>query len=64
MFERCVALAWCSECRIYTGAMVHVPRSHTLVDALASLPSDDRDRLLRGEAKLVEHLDRHAGRPA
>ncbi|WP_460072916.1 hypothetical protein [Streptomyces sp. YKOK-I1] len=38
--------------------MVHVPRERVLVDALASLPADDRDRLLRKEAALIDHLDR------
>ncbi|WP_285565462.1 hypothetical protein [Streptomyces sp. RTGN2] len=43
--------------------MVHVPRTHVLVDALASLPTDERDRLRRSEAKLVAYLDaRGAGR--
>lgn len=59
MFERCVGLAWCSGCRIYCGAMVHVPRTRVLVDALASLPADERDRLLHSEAKLVRYLESH-----
>ncbi|WP_268873571.1 hypothetical protein [Streptacidiphilus neutrinimicus] len=37
--------------------MVYVPRKRVLVDALASLPADDRDRLLRKEAALIDHLD-------
>ncbi|MFE1288196.1 hypothetical protein [Streptomyces sp. NPDC058751] len=43
--------------------MVHVPRERVLADALASLPADDRERLLRGEAALIDHLDsRDVGR--
>lgn len=61
MFERCVGLAWCSGCRIYSGAMVHVPRTRVLVDALASLPADERDRLLRSEAKLIRYLESRGG---
>ncbi|MFD9067518.1 hypothetical protein ACFVZ3_39060 [Kitasatospora purpeofusca] len=56
-FERCIGLDWCSGCRIYSGAMVHVPRRQVLVDALAPLPAADRDLLLRKEAALVDHLD-------
>ncbi|MEU6342424.1 hypothetical protein ABZ883_15955 [Streptomyces sp. NPDC046977] len=56
-FERCIGFAWCSGCRIYTGNMVHVPRKRVLVDALASLPADDRDQLRRKEAALIDYLD-------
>ena len=58
LFERCVGLAWCSGCRVYCGAMVHVPRTRVLVDALASLPEDEAAALRRSEVKLVEHLAR------
>lgn len=60
MFERCVGLVWCSICRIYSGNMVHVPRKQVLVDALASLPLERRERLLRSETRLIEFLDRDA----
>ena len=60
MFERCVGLAWCSGCRVYTGAVVHVPRVRVLVDALASLPEGRRERLLRSEAALIDYLDGQA----
>ncbi|MFV2121618.1 hypothetical protein ACE14D_25550 [Streptomyces sp. Act-28] len=40
--------------------MVHVPRQRVLVDALASLPHDQRERLKRSETGLIEHLDRQA----
>lgn len=56
-FERCIGFVWCSGCRIYSGAMVYVHRKRVLVDALASLAVDDRDRLLRSEAALVDYLD-------
>ncbi|MFD6276810.1 hypothetical protein ACFWFI_14730 [Streptomyces sp. NPDC060209] len=56
-FERCVGLAWCSGCRVYSGSMVHVPRVQVLDDALASLPWDRRERVERSEAKLVGYLD-------
>lgn len=56
-FERCIGFAWCSGCRIYSGNMVHVSRKRVLVDALASLPADDRDQLLGKEAALVDYLD-------
>ena len=55
-FERCIGLAWCSKCRIYTATMVYVPRSQTLVDALADLPADQQEHLRRSERKLVEYL--------
>lgn len=59
-FERCIGFAWCSGCRIFSGAMVYVPRRRVLVDALASLPGDQRERLLRGnEARLIAYLDKH-----
>jgi hypothetical protein len=61
MFERCVGLAWCPGCRIYSGALVHIPRTRVLDDALASLPADERDRLRRSEVKLVDYLDRLDG---
>ncbi|MYS86143.1 hypothetical protein GTZ85_39505 [Streptomyces sp. SID5474] len=61
MFERCIGLAWCSECRLYVGAMVYIPRTRPLVDALASLPADERARLLRKEMALIDYLDRQAG---
>ncbi|MFJ8691966.1 hypothetical protein [Streptomyces roseolilacinus] len=61
MFERCVGLAWCSGCRIYSGSMVHVPRKQVLVDALASLPRDQRERMERSEIGLIDHLDRQFG---
>ncbi|GHH79127.1 hypothetical protein GCM10018781_56500 [Kitasatospora indigofera] len=58
-FERCIGFSWCSGCRIYSGAMVHVARRRVLIDALASLPADDRDQVLRKEAALVDYLDSH-----
>ena len=60
MFERCIGLAWCSGCRIYTGSMVYVPREEILVDVLAGLPAERRERLRRSERKLVGYLDRRA----
>jgi hypothetical protein len=60
MFERCIGFAWCSGCRIYSGNMVYVHRKRVLVDALASLPSEQRARLLRSETKLIDFLDRQA----
>ncbi|MEU8925325.1 hypothetical protein AB0D10_31055 [Kitasatospora sp. NPDC048545] len=38
--------------------MVHVPRKRVLVDALASLPPEQRERLRRSETGLIEFLDR------
>lgn len=58
MFHRCIGFAWCSTCRIYSGHMVHVPRKRVLVDALASLPPEQREQLLRSETRLIEFLDR------
>ncbi|MFD8543095.1 hypothetical protein [Streptomyces sp. NPDC059649] len=60
MFERCIGLAWCSVCRVYIGSMVHVPRKRALVDALASLPRDERERLERSETSLIAFLDGRA----
>ncbi len=56
--ERCIGLAWCPACRTYAGAMVHVPREEDLPDALAPLDEFDRERLLKSETKLVDHIDR------
>ncbi len=58
MFERCIGLAWCPTCRIYSGNMVHIPRRRVLVDLLASLPPEQRERLLRSETRVIEFLDR------
>ncbi|MFD5411484.1 hypothetical protein [Streptomyces nojiriensis] len=58
LFERCIGFAWCSGCRIYAGNMVHVPRKRVLVDALASLPREQRERIARSETRLIEFLDR------
>jgi hypothetical protein len=63
-YERCVGLAWCTLCREYSGAMVHVPRQVELWDALAALPEAERERLSRSEWRLIEHLDRLARRGA
>jgi len=57
-FERCVGLAWCSNCREYSGAMVFVPRGERLSDLLADLPVPERERLMRSEVKLLDYLDR------
>ncbi|MFF9623589.1 hypothetical protein [Streptomyces griseosporeus] len=57
-FERCVGLAWCAECRVYGGSVVHVPRSRVLDDALAGLPDARRERIARSEGRLVQFLDR------
>ncbi|MFG2916637.1 hypothetical protein ACGF0D_27585 [Kitasatospora sp. NPDC048298] len=37
--------------------MVYVHRKRVLVDALVSLSADDRERLLRKEAALIDYLD-------
>lgn len=58
MFERCIGFAWCSTCRFYSGNMVHIPRKRVLVDALASLPPEQRERLVRSETGLIEFFDR------
>jgi hypothetical protein len=63
-YERCVGLTWCSSCREYSGAMVHVPRDEHLPDALADLPRSERERLARSEVKLLDYLDRLARRGA
>ncbi|WP_033341453.1 hypothetical protein [Catenuloplanes japonicus] len=61
-FERCIGLAWCSRCREYSGAMVHVSRAEQLTDLLDGLPVAERERLLRSEAELLDYLDRLARR--
>jgi hypothetical protein len=61
-YERCVALAWCSTCREYSGAMVFVPQEEQLTDLLADLPIPERERLTRSEVKLLDYLDRLARR--
>jgi hypothetical protein len=60
MFERCIGLAWCSTCRIYSASMVYVPRKRVLADLLGSLPPEQRERLLRSETRLIGFLDRQA----
>ena len=59
-FERCIGLAWCSGCRVYTGSMVYVPHEEILVDVLAGLPAERREQLRHSERKLVGYLDRQA----
>ncbi|MFF9688365.1 DUF6083 domain-containing protein [Streptomyces sp. NPDC014623] len=61
MFERCIGLAWCNGCGVYSGSMVYVPRDQVLVDALAQLPPDERERLGRSETRLIGYLDERAG---
>ncbi|MGW4700057.1 hypothetical protein [Streptomyces sp. NPDC004285] len=63
-FERCIGFSWCSGCRIFRGSMVFVARKRVLVDALASLPDDQRRRLEASEPALIEFLDRRARREA
>jgi hypothetical protein len=60
LFERCIGLVWCSCCRIYSGNMVRIPREHVLVDALESLPLEEREGLKRSETRLIEFLDEQA----
>ncbi|GAA1574266.1 hypothetical protein GCM10009678_66220 [Actinomadura kijaniata] len=60
--ERCVGLSWCSNCRVYSGAMVHVPLTEALPDPLADLDEHERARLLGREWALIDHLDRRAAR--
>ncbi|WP_420078335.1 hypothetical protein ACN6AT_02990 [Streptomyces sp. JL4002] len=55
---RCIGLAWCSDCRVYSGTMVHVPPERVLDDALAALPQDRRERTLRSETRLIQYLDK------
>ncbi|MFC3893342.1 hypothetical protein ACFOWZ_17855 [Lentzea rhizosphaerae] len=57
-YERCIGLAWCSDCRAWSSAMVHVPRDRVMDDPLAGLAPEERDRLHRKERELVRHLDR------
>ncbi|MFJ3925174.1 hypothetical protein [Streptomyces sp. NPDC090022] len=45
---------------IYRANTVHVPRQRALVDALAPLPDDQRERIARSETRLVDYLDRRA----
>jgi hypothetical protein len=59
-FERCVGLAWCSGCRVYSEQLVHVPRSRALIDVLAALPRERREHIERSEARMVAFLDRAA----
>jgi hypothetical protein len=56
-FERCVGVVWCSQCRVFDGSMVYVPRDVVLVDALAGLPPKLRYQLRHSDPKLVQYLD-------
>ncbi|WP_272923874.1 hypothetical protein [Streptomyces sp. SID3343] len=38
--------------------MVYVPRARVLVDALAGLPVEERERLERSEVRLIDYLSR------
>ncbi|MBP5859594.1 hypothetical protein ACKI1K_11760 [Streptomyces scabiei] len=62
-YERCIGLAWCNGCRIYCGSLVHVPRTEVIVDPLASLPADERERLVRNDTRLIKFLERQARQP-
>lgn len=42
--------------------MVYPPRDEMLTDLPADLPTSERERLLRTEAKLLDYLDRLARR--
>jgi hypothetical protein len=55
-YERCIGFSWCSGCRLYSAAMVHIPRDRVLVDALAELPEKQREELERSEWRLIEYL--------
>ncbi len=59
-YERCIGFAWCSGCRIYSGSMVYVPRKRVLMDALAGLAPQERERLKRSEVQLIEYLNGRA----
>jgi hypothetical protein len=58
LYERCISLSWCSDCRRWTGSMVYVARETDLPDPLAELDPEQRERLHRKEYALVRHLDR------
>ncbi|MFJ5927168.1 hypothetical protein ACIQF6_31715 [Kitasatospora sp. NPDC092948] len=57
-YERCVGISWCAACRTYSTFLGVVPRERALTDALAELPAEERERLLRKEHLLVAHLAR------
>jgi hypothetical protein len=57
-YERCIGLAWCSICREYSSAIVHGDRNETLWDALADLPTQERERRAHSSLKVLDHLDR------
>ncbi len=38
--------------------MVYIHRKRVLVDALASLPCEQREQIARSETRLIEFLDR------
>lgn len=59
-YERCIGLSWCPGCRIYSAAMVRVPRDQLLSDALASLPPEQRHHLQASEIRLIEYLNSRA----
>jgi hypothetical protein len=48
----------------YSGAMMYVPRSEHLTNALAGLPASEREPFARSEVKLLDCLDRLARREA
>lgn len=52
-----MGFVWCSGCRVYSGSMVRVPGERVLVDALASLAPERRERLERSEYRLIAYLD-------
>ncbi len=62
LYERCIALTWCTRCRQFSGAMVHVPAAQDLPDPLHDLDPDRRAHLLRSDRRLLDHLVRLARR--
>ncbi|MFD8597270.1 hypothetical protein ACFV1L_19930 [Kitasatospora sp. NPDC059646] len=56
--RRCIVFRWCAACRVYSTALVAVPPERVPADALADLPAEERERLLRKEHLLVAHLAR------
>ncbi|WP_158706414.1 MULTISPECIES: hypothetical protein [Streptomyces] len=58
-YERCVGLTWCTHCRVYSAALVHVPHTTHLDDESMppARPGQD-ERPGATEVQVLDHVDR------
>ncbi|CAM5572754.1 hypothetical protein SRIMM317S_02282 [Streptomyces rimosus subsp. rimosus] len=58
-YERCVGLTWCTHCRVYSAALIHVPHTTHLDDESMppARPGQD-ERPGASEVQVLDHVDR------